>query len=535
MTESTEPSREILWPWWPRALALSVLAVATWVVITYAGQPVVEINHFRQTETASTTYWMIREGWKLAYETPVWGYPWSVPIEFPIYQALVASIVWSTGLPLEPTGRLVSFAFLVAIVWPAFMIARRLGAPRDAAWVFCALLWSSPLHLIWARMFMIETAALFFALAAVPYLLDLRAPDASWRSAVLAAVWGTLGVLQWPIAAAPMMLILAAVALLSIVRSPGSIAVRTGRLARLALATGVPFFVGLAWTQYADIVKAENFVGRTMLLDFRMSKYYVGTFAQRFELDGLREIFWKRLLVLNAGGALGAALVTGALVFGRRSLRGLVAVCLLLTAFPVMLFFSVSLFLDYYQLSSAVFLVAAVTIACVSWLPTIVKWRGIVPLAVSALVVFNLYVFWSWYGSTVRWAPDATNFNAMTIGDVLRRYTPEESGMIVFGTDWEICPAIAYLSERKAFTLPDYNEELVGEDPASYLGGRPLGAMVFCATENRERYNGFIRRYSAEMGGGGVFHVSDCYVWLPHTSAITLPDGTTALPTPFID
>jgi hypothetical protein len=59
--------------------------------------------------------------------------------------------------------------------------------------------------------------------------------------------------------------------------------------------------------------------------------------------------------------------------------------------------------------------------------------------------------------------------------------------------------------------------------------------MVFCSTANRDRYNGFIKRYSTAANGGGVFRVSDCYVWLPRLSSIRLADGTTVVPEPYLN
>ena len=50
------------------------------------------------------------------------------------------------GLPIDPVGRLVSFAFLIGCAWPALRAARSLRVPRGGPWVFCALKWTSPLY-----------------------------------------------------------------------------------------------------------------------------------------------------------------------------------------------------------------------------------------------------------------------------------------------------------------------------------------------------------------------------------------------------
>src|SRR5262249_12586239 len=54
---------------------------------------------FRQTQTAMSTYYMLHGGPLFAYETPLFGYPWAIPIEFPLYQWIVAGLVAISGLP----------------------------------------------------------------------------------------------------------------------------------------------------------------------------------------------------------------------------------------------------------------------------------------------------------------------------------------------------------------------------------------------------------------------------------------------------
>ena len=534
MTDLNSPSlRSALGAHWTSMLVLAVLVFSSWISIYYSGQPIVERETFRQTETALTAYWMIKDGWRLAYETPGWGYPWAVPIEFPIHQTFVALIAGTTHFPLEPVGRLISFAFLIACAWPAHQIGQRLKLPREAAWVFCALLWSSPLYLYWGRTFMIETAAVFFTLAAIPYVLDLREPQPSWRSAIAGSWWATLGMLQKSITTGPVLLVLGLVLLAPSLRTwPPAMTLR--RFACQSLALGLPLAIGVLWTIYADLVKEQNFVGRELTSKFRLSKQVLGTISQRLDLSALMDIFWHRIFEQNAAGFLGVALVLGALCSSQEDVRRIIAVCLTLSMLPIVFFFNASLLLEYYQVSSVVFLIAALAFCCVVWLPTVTHWRGAVPLVSTVLVISNLSHFWFEDGQAV-WANMAQN-RALVIGDVIRRYTPDDTGIIVFGLNEglsSISPEVPYFSQRKGFTVPDWAENRMENDPASYLGGKALGAIVFCSTINKDLYNRLIERYS-ETSSPRLFRVSGCYVWLPHTPAVVLADGTSVLPTEFL-
>ena len=79
----------------------TVLAVLLAIVSVHAlfwlfvglNQPIADLHQFRQTQTAITAYWIWRGGPWLAYETPVLGYPWSIPYEFPIFQYLLAALL----------------------------------------------------------------------------------------------------------------------------------------------------------------------------------------------------------------------------------------------------------------------------------------------------------------------------------------------------------------------------------------------------------------------------------------------------------
>src|SRR5882672_9444011 len=64
---------------------------------------------FRQAQTAISAHFIQQENnFSLAYPTPVLGKPWSIPLEFPLYQWTVVVLSKVTGLNLTKAGRLVS-------------------------------------------------------------------------------------------------------------------------------------------------------------------------------------------------------------------------------------------------------------------------------------------------------------------------------------------------------------------------------------------------------------------------------------------
>lgn len=119
-------------------------------------------HSFRQSQTATTAYYMVNNPFKLAYETPILGKPWSIPMEFPIYQWIVARIVGILGMPLDQAGRLVSLLFFLSTTIPLFCLLRTAGVSSGYSWLPLTLFVVSPFYIFWSRTFMIESSALFF-------------------------------------------------------------------------------------------------------------------------------------------------------------------------------------------------------------------------------------------------------------------------------------------------------------------------------------------------------------------------------------
>jgi hypothetical protein len=512
---------------WAEILAGSVAMYAMWVAIRYANQPLLEAHGFRQTQTALTSYWIMHEGWQLAYQTPVAGYPWSIPFEFPIYQLVVALIAWVGAFPLDPTGRLVSFVFLMACAWPAMQIARRLDFPSNVAWIFCALLWSSPIYLFWGRTFMIETAAMFFTLAAIPYALDLRASRPRWRSVFLCALFAMLGMLQKVTTAGPVIMVLALLLLTAHLKTDGFSSRNWRAIACVTMAFAIPVIATLLWTRYTDFIKQQNFLGAA-LTSAALSEWTFGTIQQRWDLKILRLIIWNRALVHNAGGIVGAFLVSGALFFGERRAAKIILANLILFVAPILIFINLHYIHDYYQASCVVFLIGALALATALWVPKATGKGVSAPIVAVVLVICNLYYYSVEYKKKVEWEMKTSTTPTLNIGSVLRRFTPKDSGIVIFGADWS--SEIAYYSERKSFTVPPWFKgyDDVWNEPTKFLGDKKLGAVVGCVSTNKPTLKQILERPDVRARPS-LFKIDECYLWLPNVASITLPDNNRLL------
>src|SRR5262245_19867530 len=105
---------------------VACLVHATYYLFAGPNDLATDIQSFRETQTAITIFYILKGGPWIDYETPIFGYPWSIPFEFPTYQLIVAALVRQTGISIEAAGRLVSFTFFVATLAPTWLLFRAL-------------------------------------------------------------------------------------------------------------------------------------------------------------------------------------------------------------------------------------------------------------------------------------------------------------------------------------------------------------------------------------------------------------------------
>jgi hypothetical protein len=520
------------------SLAVFTAVVALTVAIYYCGQPILEFHGFRQTQTAITSYWMVHEGWRFDYQTPVGGYPWSIPFEFPIYQSIVALVAYLGNFPLDPVGRFVSLLFLFATPLPAFSISRRLSLPSEVPWVFSALLWSSPLYLFWGRTFMIETTATFLTFAAIPYAIDLMDEMPQWRSAVLFQLWMTLGMLQKITTALPVMAVLGLLIAVMHFKTFGLRWLSWQRIICLSLAFVVPLVIAGLWSYYTDIVREQNVLGAEMTSNALMA-WNFGTLHQRLDLNVFMTVVWDRVFRMNLGGAIGLLTLAIALLVGQCRTKLILLISVILFLVPIEVFINLNLVHDYYQTASSLFIIGGLSIAIVDLSQKVRLNKRLAILVVAwAFVILNLCVYKQTYWVLVDNLQKNVNTSAnrtLLVSNILKKYTSPDSAIVVFGMDWN--SEIAYYSERKALVVPSWvdragwhgksawQEEYyeIWQNPEPYLDNMTLDAIVFCEEDGIHFSTEEILHNQLIFRQPKLFKVSDCYIWLPDVNQIVLP------------
>lgn len=501
---------------WLIVIASAIFAAT--ITIIYINQPLVDSYAFRQTQTALTSYWMIKEGWDLAYQTPVLGYPWSVPFEFPLYQAIVAFISSVSGLELSAVGRFVSFVFLALCVWPAFAITRRLNLPKSVLLVFCALMFTSPYMVYWSRTFMIESAAFFFSFASIPFAIDIINRNAGNKKIIIYLLLSSAGILQKSTTGGPVSLFILVASLIYSVRQHGMSLQAARHIIKPAVIICIPVLVGYAWAYYADAIKVGNPFG-VHLVSTALIDWNFGTISQKLSYETWYLLLWVRSIAPNAGGYVGLVLLMlpwfGPAAYRRYALLALAAFAMYLL--PMVIFTNVHYVHQYYQVASIPYLIAALSIIIGGWLNKSFDVYALVPITTGLIILFNIAAFNSSYGIVAARSLhelDPRSVKSYTIGRYLREHTLPGQGLAIFGQAYS--SEVAYQAQRKSMTVDTWFNVYkdAWQDPQKYLGGLELGAIVVCPSSTGFPGEHEIKEKVSSSTGWKVVEIDDCTILL---------------------
>jgi hypothetical protein len=417
--------------WFP--VAAIVLAVA--IHLPTFDQPLLDAHGFRQTQTAYTARVFRTDGIDLFHaKLPILGPPWEVPFEFPLFQA-GAALVMDAGVPEDRALRVTAFASFILAAVLLYVLVRGQAGSLGAGVALAAFLFS-PFGLLWSREALIEylavAACLLFAIA------GLRWRDRGSRA------WYLLGLLAGSVA----MLVKITTGFFWVVpfgllgfRHDADTGRRGSRLASAALVI-LPLAIGLAWTRYADGIKAAT-PATAVLTSSALIDWNLGTLAQRLDPAAWADAF--KPVILLAGGLILPFVVIVAARFAvvRGQIRFWVWMAIALVA-PILVFFNLYVVHDYY--TAAITPAAAVMFGGAA--AQIASWRSrwarpvLIGAALTWIVVGILRSgYW-----TPMYEPVVDLSGALPLAAQIERETQPDQRVAIIGRDWS--PEILYYAHR---------------------------------------------------------------------------------------
>lgn len=461
-------------------------------------------GEFRQAQTALATYWIKAENnFSFAYPTPVLGQPWSIPMEFPLYQWTVVGVSKVTNWSLTKAGRAVSIGCFYLCLPAVFLLLRRWGVAPGRRWLVLAVVVTCPFYVFYTRGFLIETMALMFSLW-FWVAFERAVADRSKAWLALAILAGTGAGL---VKVTTFMLYLLpagwwAFARLWVTRKAGW----KTEFAWMAAASAAPFAATLWWLHFADATKALNplaeFLTSANLKDFnfgnsatRFSAEMWATKARivRDELSWLPIVLFCGLLVPLAGRARWREITACVACFGS-----------VLVIFPILYTHH-----EYYYAANTLLLLVAMGLALVALAETKAS-RWLVGAAACLVLGGQVWRYADHYYPAQR----ALSPGGDGLTTSLRTLTNPDDVIVVLGQDWN--SMLPYYSQRRAVMLRDNiaREGDKVERALAALEGLKIGALVIVGPGNGREW--LIDR--AEVRGIGrepLYAWHDALVYVP--------------------
>jgi hypothetical protein len=471
------------------------------ITVSRFGDPIIDWHSFRQTQTAISVRSILEGGPWLFYETPIFGAPWSIPFEAPIYHWTVALVVAASPLSIDDAGRLVSLAYLLgAIVLGARILMMVAPTDRLLPLIFALLTLCSAQYLFWGGSFLIETCAIFFGSLFV--FGALRFYRSGRLGAITLAALGSIFCVltkatTWPAFVAAFGVCWFA----DSVRARRVWALRTCAL----LAIGVASLALITWWNHAaDALKEQNPFG-ALVTSKALSEWNFGALQLRFSEKFWRDTIYVRALPEAVGYFWPVLILVGTHVARPSVTAGVAAFGVFLYFLPMLLFSNLHVVHSYYQVANAVFLTAAAA-ALVAGAIRAERVR----VALGSLVVLvagqHLYFERERRPFLERAMTDDLDYRAAQFAT---RATPANSALVSFGFDWS--SSLHYLAGRRGLAPPTWvRPEVLAaalSEPVTLLGDVPLGGVLDCrpvgsrlSAEADLIADEFITRFSAHPG-----------------------------------
>ena len=497
-------------------LAASVLGVYLALVSTGFGPYITDDHPFRQAQTAITARYFSGVLDFLEYQTPILGVPWSIPFEFPLYQALAKGLQVSSGLRLETSGRLISVLFFLLCFWPMHILLRTIGVAGTPVVMAAVLL--APLYVFWSRAFMIETTALFFALlflAVFARMLHDRRNGLGGFIALTAV--GVLAALVKITTILPLLLVTMGV---NGWKAFGAIRRReplTGLLS-LAVSQGLIVAVALAWVAHTDAIKLLNPLGH-LLTSGALRDWNFGPLQQRIDPmiwfalgNATVDMFFplpRTMAWLKGAQALGWLTLFGYFLrccapLRRRQVLVLCGLFLL----PFAIFTNLHRIHNYYQAANGWLLCLAFGLAAYGAIETAPDSRAVKRrsgLYAFALLAFAANSFWYLHHKS------SHDGQLLDLSALVQQMSSPDSVIVVTGLDWT--PILPYQAARRALMLPAWVDFATAQAALKELKNSSQPVSLYVACGRRTARDLQIQEALGLSGSAPARHSDDCDIY----------------------
>lgn len=410
-------------------------------------QPLVERHDFRQTQTAFTTLTMANgAGGLLSSKLPLFGAPWELPFEFPLFQFFASIIYKLFNTNIDFANRLTSLIFFCLCLFPIHAISLRFMS-RIGATLSCLLFAISPFAMQWSRASLIEYCVLFFGLLFVHNALKYWEKP-SFAPFFFALLTGGITGLVKVTTLLPMIIFLLGLVITSH-NFVSDIRKSKIKIGGLFIFLTLSLSLAQAWAKFSDQIRYNNPASR-WLTQSELNFWTFGTLAQRKAITNWQIIFDRIDFLILPNHLSIMILLFGVFSVKSRRITGASIAAVLGT---VSIFFNLYVVHDYYLVAISVFF--AFTFASV--IESIIDFLKIQRFKVLkvSMIIF-LVIGYSLQSARSYWASAYVHY-PRTESELALLSKPNQQ-VFVSWDGWN--PLILYYANRKGMML-DYRSTTI--------------------------------------------------------------------------
>jgi 4-amino-4-deoxy-L-arabinose transferase-like glycosyltransferase len=435
------------------------LAVALrWPTMNF---PLTEAHAFRQMQTTL----MIREfmdgGFFQLSPLPVFGPPWQVPMEFPLFQWMAAIGGSVVGASPQIAGRLTALFFFLVCAALVALIGNRLYS-KSAGFIGFVVFLFLPFGWQWGNAPLIEFAATAGALGSF-YLVMLWVERRSWW--LIAALTITLSIVCLVKITTAVAWIIPLIVIAVFWKRTVGMRELTSRWPLLIPAV-FSALAGLGWTRFSDVYKSDRQFTQ-FLASQSMTEWNFGSVEQRLDTLGWSMIFGYSEAIVGLLVIFFLLLISALIFWGNRATTIGLASTLFIGP---MIFFNLYYMHGYYLAAiypALVIIMAAGIVGVAKAVRTDPLKSNSARWSVIATATFGLIVM-AWISPEGQLVSQRSSegLYQFPLAQEIVDNTPVDAGVITVGCDWN--PAYSYLSGRKTLMLSGRNPD--ESIPSDWIG-----------------------------------------------------------------
>jgi len=451
---------------------------------------VLEHHGFRQSQTLLQTLYIEYTNNYVDFILPVFGPPWSVPMEYPIYQIVVYYFNKLTELPHIYAGAILS---LLSLYISSFVIIKFICKKN---YPYLGVFITSPIMLYYSNKYMIDLLSVAFSLVSFLYFIKTyHLPDVKYK--FLLILFLSLTGLQKVTVIIPLGIGMIAFLLLS---NRNSMKVFILKNFSVLISIAIPLIISIIWVLYSDSIKLNNYL-TSYLTSSELREDTFGSISYRFVLKNQLEFFGKLLLLT---GILPILLLSILKVVKYKFDPLSISLFIIGLSSPF-IFFKLHVVHDYYYIMSSAYLL-------VGFLRSIRIDKKNYIKALFFIVLSNLTLMLAIYNQKFVGIADTHNdFYESSI--YLGKITEYNDVVISIGADWD--STLPLYSGRKFIMIPEWSNLNYSSSKISKLikeiDADDFGGILLCVSRLNPMHKSNVILFVEEYHNR-IKKFNDCYV-----------------------